>query len=581
MCGIIGIIGSKEHDIIETVNALSRLEYRGYDSSGVATLDGEVFKEIGYIKNLSESIPKKDTMVSIAHTRWATHGGVTKLNAHPHISDDIIIVHNGIIENFQALKVDLEGKGFVFQSQTDTETIAHFLKEKINEGLNLKSALMEFSKIAEGTYGVLAIQKNNKKIFALKKDSPLALGLVGGQFILASDIYAFSDKTNRAIFFEDNELAIIESESYTFYNDKGDEINKDISEFEISEGTADLGSYEHYMLKEIHEQPETSSRLISSFQNTQKELVAKFASIIKKNQKVLFISCGTSYHASLVGATLFNQLGYHSHCVVASEYDYYPFVDEETLVITLSQSGETMDVVTALKHAKKKGATIASVVNVPYSTIERMSEISMQTLAGPEICVASTKVFTNQLLSLMAVAKELGAEIDFDNISENIQKTLDENEPAVKALASKFQNSRDFFILGKGVMYPIAQEIALKLKEISYIHAEGMMAGELKHGTIALVEEGLPVMSLIYNKNPDVISSAKEVQARGAKTLMISNKELSSSDDNPYLLVPDGSRAEFAIYSTLIGHLLSYYIALENNLSIDKPRNLAKSVTVK
>jgi glucosamine--fructose-6-phosphate aminotransferase (isomerizing) len=334
-------------------------------------------------------------------------------------------------------------------------------------------------------------------------------------------------------------------------------------------------AFEHYMIKEIKEQPLVSERLIQSLDTTQRDKLEQLASMVKTARRVVFLACGTSYHASLIGCFLLNQSGVEAHTIIASEFESFLLVDKETLVIAISQSGETMDVVSVIKNIKKTGAQFAAVVNVPYSTIQRLSDISIEILAGQEICVAATKSFTNQLIMLFALAQKLGfSDIDLRSLPGKIQQTMDLNEEFIKKLAEDLYQKEHIFVLGRGISYPQAREIALKLKEIPYIHAEGMMAGELKHGTIALVEQGTPVISLIPNNNPDMISSTKEVEARGARTIIISNT-------NGELKIPPCCNAEFAIYSGIIGHLLSYYIAKLRGCAIDKPRNLAKSVTVK
>jgi glutamine---fructose-6-phosphate transaminase (isomerizing) len=328
-------------------------------------------------------------------------------------------------------------------------------------------------------------------------------------------------------------------------------------------------------MKEIREQPVTSKRLIDSFKTTQKHRLSKLVSMVRDAKRVVFLACGTSYHASLVGAFLLTRLGIKANSVIASEFESFIIVDKDTLVIAISQSGETMDVVTVLKHVKSTGAKVASIVNVPYSTVQRMSDISIEILAGQEVCVAATKTFTNQLITLFALAKGLGnKEIHLDEIPGRIGQTIMQNEEHIKKLAKELHKKHDIFVLGRGMTYPLAREFALKLKEIPYMHAEGMMAGELKHGTLALIEPGTPVVSLIPNRNPDMISSTKEVEARGAKTIIVSN-----TDGDLHL--PACCDAEFGIYSGIVGHLLSYYIAKLRGCPIDKPRNLAKSVTVK
>jgi len=578
MCGIIGILSKEEFEVKKTLlNALRRLEYRGYDSCGFATAEGCISKELGYIDNLLNNCADAKTNLAISHTRWATHGGITKENAHPHTNADqsIFVVHNGIIENFEDMKKKLVNTGYVFKSETDSEIIAHYITDKLKYGMSPADVMKDFINTARGTFAVLWFEKNKNTLYAMKRDSPLVLGLAKDKHILASDIYAFSNETNQAIFFDDEEYAVFDSHGYQFYDCFGDPIEKEISTFEWSRKEETKQEYDHFMMKEIMEQPETVARLVQSLQTVQKDKLKEFVSLIKSANRVVFLACGTSYHASLIGSYLLTQLGIKAHSVIASEFEHFLLVDRETLVIPISQSGETMDVVSVLKDIKLKKAKIASIVNVPYSTVQRLSDVSLEICAGQEVCVAATKTFTNQLVTLFGIAQEIGNKsIVLTDIPERIQDTIDKNEPHIIELSKEMQHRKDIYVLGRGISYPTAREIALKLKEISYIHAEGMMAGELKHGTIALIEDGTPVISLIPNENPDMISNTKEVEARGARTLIVSNT-------NGEIHIPPCTDAEFAIYGCLIGHLLSYHIAKLNKLPIDKPRNLAKSVTVK
>jgi glutamine---fructose-6-phosphate transaminase (isomerizing) len=578
MCGIVGIVSKNIFSVKENlISSLLRLEYRGYDSVGFATSEGILKKSIGYITPFYNSIDKSlESFTAIAHTRWATHGKVNKINAHPHTNKkkNIFIVHNGIIENFQEIKNMLELEDYKFLTETDSEVISNYFDYYSNKNKTIEEIISKAYKDFKGTFAILIILKNKNIIYAMKKLSPLVLGITDDSFYVASDIYAFSNKTNKSIFFEDGEYAIITKNDYSFFNEKGEKIKKKIDTFKIYEDNSNKESFKHYMIKEIKEQPKSSSRLIESIKLTQKDLFSRFSKLIKSSSKVVFIACGTSYHASLVGVHLLRRLGIEAHAIIASEFENFFLVDKKTLVIILSQSGETMDIVSLLKDIKDSCAKIASIVNVPYSTIERMSDLSIQTLAGPEISVASTKVFTNQIISLLGLAKELGYNTELKDISKNIKRTILLNEEKIKIYSKELKNKKDIFIIGRGLSYPISREIALKLKEIPYIHAEGMMAGELKHGTIALIEPGVPVISLISNNNIDMLSNTKEVEARGADVYIISNT-------TGHLIVPKCDEIQFAIYASIIGHLLSYYIADLKGLPIDKPRNLAKSVTVK
>lgn len=576
MCGIIGLVSDKEFSVNRTlIRALKRLEYRGYDSWGYASSNGGFFKEKGEVAYLENDL---NTKTGIAHTRWATNGGVTTENAHPHFNKDktIFAVHNGIIENAPQLKESLEKKGYEFLSQTDSEVIVHFFDHRLSKGRDMKEAMFDFLNKVEGTFAILILRPEENKIYALKRDSPLVMGLSSGQNILSSDVYAFSNITDKAIFFEDNEFAIIDNNSYEFFDMYGKRIEKEtkVFEWEVEDQTKD--KFPHYMLKEIHEEANVARRLLQSLKTTQKDKFDDFVKQLYNSKRVVFVSCGTSYHAALIGSYILNKVGIRSQAVIASEFQNFVDIDKDTTVIAISQSGETMDVVVVIKEAVKKGARVLSIVNVPYSTIQRHSSASLEIMAGQEICVAATKSFTNQLITLFALGKELGYNrIKLKNIPTKITRTIKKTEDGIKKLAKELVDNEHIFVLGRGVSYPIAREIALKLKEIPYVHAEGMMGGELKHGTIALVEENTPVISLIPNKNTDMITNTKEVEARGAKTIIISNT------NDGAINIEKCDDAEFSIYSSLVGHLLSYYIAKRKGLPIDKPRNLAKSVTVK
>jgi len=575
MCGIVGMVSKGSVLLADAVNSLKRLEYRGYDSFGFATNSGVIGKYVGEIERFQA--PEIAANVICCHTRWATHGGVTEANAHPH-SDcrgELFVVHNGIIDNFQELRNELENQGHIFRSETDTEVIAHFF-----EGKDIKETVPEFFRRVDGEFAVLIIKKGENRIYALKKGSPLVLGLSNGQRILASDIYAFSDKTNEAVFFSENEFAIIDGNGYEFFKVDGKLTpeTKDIQTFEWSSDRETKQRYDHYMLKEIMEEPEVSERLIRSLQTEQHDKLLELKGMIEAPKRVLFIAAGTSYHASLLGVYFLNKVGIEAHSIIASEFRSFPLVDENTLVIAISQSGETMDVIEGLKWMKAKGATIASFVNVPYSTIQRMSSISINILAGQEICVAATKSFVNQVTLLLYLASLFGYGIDMDCIPRGIEEIL-RQENRIMEIAKQLSDHKDVYVIGRGLAYPVAKEIALKVKEISYIHAEGMMGGELKHGTLALIEDGTPVISLMPKDDEDIISNSKEVEARGGRVLAITNNNGCSMFES--VVVPTTNGGIFCILATIVGQLLTYYIAKEKRLPIDKPRNLAKSVTVK
>jgi glucosamine--fructose-6-phosphate aminotransferase (isomerizing) len=575
VCGIIGIVANRDFPSSFLLERLKRLEYRGYDSYGYYD-SSELKKNIGEVAVVGD----KKISIGMAHTRWATHGGVTIENAHPHLSCDgnIVISHNGIIENFQQLKDALAKRGHAFISQTDSEVIAHYFEEGLKKK-DVKKVIIDFFKEAKGTFAVLIMIKGKEEIYALKRDSPLVLGICKDMNIMASDIYAFSDLTNKAVFFDNDEYAIITKSSYKFFNKNGKLIKKAVKKFVWSQEEGEKKEYKHYMLKEIMEEPVVVQRMLFSLENEQKENFDKLIKLVKQSKKVIFASCGTSYHASLLGAYYLHSVGVETQTLIASEFKYYANVDDKTLVIAISQSGETMDVIDALKYAKKNKAKVVSIVNVPFSTIQRMSELSLNIIAGQEVCVASTKAFVNQATLLLRIAQEFGFKVNLANLADKIRKILEQKEN-IKIVAEELAGSKDTYIIGRGLTYPVAREIALKIKEISYIHAEGMMGGELKHGTIALIEQGTPVISLINNCDVDILSNTREVEARGAKIIIITNNPEFGKKENTVYIETDND-GKFGILAAVIGQLIAYYAADKLGRPIDKPRNLAKSVTVK
>jgi len=575
MCGIIGIVSEKAFSSRTLLERLKRLEYRGYDSYGV--FDGrEVRKRIGGIRVEGRG----RSTAGIAHTRWATHGGVSERNAHPHLSCDgrIAIVHNGIIENYEEIKKDLVRRGHSFASETDSEVIAHLLEDLLRRR-SIEDALPALIRALVGTFAVLIMIKGRDKIYAIKRDSPLVLGTADGRTILASDIYAFSDWTNRAAFFDNDEIAVVGPDGHRFFDRNGKPIRKPLRTFRWEEERTGKRRAKHYMLKEILEEPSVVRRMLFSLGHDQKPAFNKLIRLIRRSRKVIFASCGTSYHATLLGAYYLHQVGMEVQTLIASEFRHFAKVDRDTLIVAVSQSGETMDVIDALKYAQANGGRIVSIVNVPHSTIQRMSELSLNILAGPEVCVASTKAFVNQAALLLKLAQAFGFKVNCDNLPDRIQ-TLFKARAKIKSIAERIARSKDAYIIGRGLTYPIAREIALKIKETSYIHAEGMMGGELKHGTIALIESGTPVVSLINNNDADIISNTKEVEARGAKIFILTNHPtLGGSEDAVH--IKTGNDGKFGILAAVAGQLIAYYAAAALGRPIDKPRNLAKSVTVK
>jgi glucosamine--fructose-6-phosphate aminotransferase (isomerizing) len=575
MCGIVGIASRKGFPTSLLLGRLKRLEYRGYDSFGY--YDGrDLKKAVGSITVDG----RKLTRTGISHTRWATHGGVTEANAHPHAScnGSVVVVHNGIIENFEALKHSLVRKGHRFSSETDSEVISHFFEE----GLKTKpveGVIVDFLGAAQGTFAVLLMVKGRDEIYAIKRDSPLVLGVANGMNIVASDIYAFSDLTSTAGFFENDEFAVVRNDGYRFFDRRGRAIRKPLRKFSWQQESASRKSYKHFMMKEILEEPEAVERMLFSLAHDQKPAFDRLLQLVRRSKKIIFASCGTSYHASLLGAYFLHRVGVENQTLIASEFRHFANVDRESLIIAISQSGETMDVIDALKYARECGGRVASLVNVPYSTIQRMSGLSLNLLAGQEVCVASTKAFVSQSAFMLRLAQEFGFRVNLANLADRIRGLLRKREE-IRAIAESVAGSRDMYVIGRGLTYPVAREIALKIKEISYIHAEGMMGGELKHGTIALIEKGTPVISLINNSDPDIISNTKEVEARGARAIAITNNPAFRKRPGAITVKTDND-GKFGILAAVAGQLIAYYAADKLGRPIDKPRNLAKSVTVK
>src|SRR3989344_2083744 len=545
MCGIYGYVGKRDAARI-LFEGIKKLEYRGYDSVGMATQSDKICvkKETGAVDEVHAKVNFLDMpgTMGIVHTRWATHGGVTRVNSHPHTSckGTIVSIHNGIIENYEELKKELQKKGCIFVSQTDSEVVPHYIEQKLTEGKEIVEALRDFIADAHGTFAILLMVQGEDKIYALRRDSPLVLGIGKGENYIASDIYPFSHLTNKAIFFDDNELAIIDAQGYLFVGADGTLLSKDIKEFHWEEAVDDK-KYDHYMLKEIMEEPIVTKRLLLSLDTDQRDKFFKLVELIRTSHKIVFVAAGSSYHATLLGAYYLHKCGVEAQTLIASEFEHFAHLDETSLVIAFSQSGETMDVIDALKYAQSKKAKIVS--------------------------------FVNQVVLLLKIAHEFGLDVNVHEIPDKI-KTVFQKADVIKKIAKSIAKTHDLYILGRGLSYPVAREMALKIKEISYIHAEGMMGGELKHGTIALIEEGTPVISLISNADHAMLSNTKEVEARGARVIVIGT-------DNGDLVLPTKHDGTFGVLASVVGQLLTYYVAVEKKLPIDKPRNLAKSCTVR
>ena len=604
MCGIIGFSGSTDAKNI-ILDGLKRLEYRGYDSAGIALQNGNVInmvKTSGKVDNLV-AMADADTKLAgncgIGHTRWATHGVPSDVNAHPHMSADgkFAIVHNGIIENHAEIKNKLIQKGVKFLSETDTEVIVQLL-DYYYDG-DIKKTLVKTTSMLEGSYalGVLCVD-NPGTIYAAKVSSPLIIGIGAGENYFASDITAFISHTKNVIDLEDGEFAEISADKITIFDHNFKEIKKEERKITWDVAAAEKSGYEHFMLKEIMEQPAALKATIEPRIKDNKVNFDELNIDIKKYDRILMTACGSAYYAGCVGRDVIEKLcRIHVHTEVASELRYRdPMIDEKTLVIVISQSGETADTIAAIKEAKNKGADVMAIVNVVGSAIAKLADFTIYTWAGPEIAVATTKGYTTQVIVLYMFAVWAAYKLgridekqlleltkDIKRLPERAQRTLDLNTK-VKKLADKYHEKQSIFFIGRYLDYAVCLEGSLKLKEISYIHSEAYAAGELKHGTIALIEEGRLVVAVCcYEPLLDkIISNVQQVKARGAQVLALAvegNKKIFTEADD-VLLVPKANELFMAAVEIIPLQLFAYYVAKNNKCDIDKPRNLAKSVTV-
>lgn len=603
MCGIIGYIGFRNARTV-ILESLKRLDYRGYDSAGVAIIDKklQVYKDVGEIKNVEKHIPPLKGMVGIGHTRWATHGGVTKQNAHPHLSCDkkIAIVHNGIIENFSSLKEDLKKKGHVFQSQTDSEVIAHLIDDVYKE--NLEEAVLAATKKIKGSYAIVAVSQDEPgKIVGIRSESPLVIGVGDSENFLASDITAFLKYTKRVMFLNDGELCVLTHNSIQVYDKNNKQLKKKEELITWDVRDAEKSGFPHFMLKEIYDQPETVHHVLRGRISEIDETI----SFPEKVEKLLnteinsihIVACGTSFYAGLVGKYLIEQLtNIPVFTELASEYRYFGSRNENSLVIAITQSGETADTLAALREAQISGSKTLVVTNVIGSTATRIADGYILQQSGPEIGVAATKTFTSQIMVLFLLSlkiallqKKLGSDELYNNIfhlkelPRHIRDILQRNNDIIE-IAKQLKDAKSVFFIGRGVNYPISLEGALKLKEISYIHAEGFAAGELKHGPFALLTKETPVVAIVtkdetYEK---ILANIGEIKARGSPVIAIAeDKDTEIENHADFVLrFPAGSHVLPCIPITVILQLLAYHVADLRKCPIDKPRNLAKSVTV-
>jgi len=614
MCGIVG--GVAERNVVPVLlEGLRRLEYRGYDSSGLAVLgkNDEINRQrsLGKIKNLAEKLDNNplNGQVGIAHTRWATHGVPAENNAHPHICNNkVAIVHNGIIENYQILKQQQLKQGFKFTSETDTEVVAHAIYAELEKTNDLFEAVKISLTQLTGAYALGVISPSNpNELIAARQGSPLVIGIGIGEYFIASDISALLPVTQEFMFLEDGDMAKITREGVAIFDETGKKVNREIKTSSLSANSVELGNYRHYMQKEIFEQPQSVRDTLDGRIVADKIMVAAFGhqaeAIFKTIQQVQIIACGTSYHAGMVAKYwLEDILQLPCQIEVASEYRYRnPVIQDNTLFVTISQSGETADTLAALKQIKqlknKKNIPTLSICNVPESSLTRESDLMFLTHAGPEIGVASTKAFTTQLVSLALLMSALGKvqnritdeqEIKIvaglKKLPNLIQSALD-HEDTIKEMAKGFADKHNALFLGRGTMYPIAMEGALKLKEISYIHAEAYPAGELKHGPLALIDENIPVIAIapLDDMLEKLKANLQEVNARGSKMIVFEEEGSNLQSENNVQVVKvttNVGRITAPITFNIALQLLSYHVALIKGTDVDQPRNLAKSVTV-
>ena len=608
MCGIVGYIGSQNAQNF-VIDGLEKLEYRGYDSAGIAVNTGkskfDIVKKVGRLKNLENALKENPLKgnIGIGHTRWATHGKPSDVNSHPHFNKDktLVVVHNGIIENYLELKKDLISKGYEFISETDTEVVAHLL-DSLYEG-DLLEAVKKMLKIIKGAYalGMMSISEPDR-IIAARKESPLIVGLGKGENFIASDIPAILKYTRDIYLIENNEIVEIKKDSVKIMDTEGNEVKRDVTHVEWDLEAASKGGYEYFMEKEIYEQPKVLMETLNSRIDENKKINFEDAGLTKEYlegvSNVYIVACGTAYHAGLVGKYIIEKKTRIKVDVeLASEFRYRnPVIDENTLIIVLSQSGETLDTLEAMKEGKRKGAKVVAITNVVGSSIAREADHVIYTWAGPEIAVASTKAYSTQMMILYLLAIDMAYkfnkitkeqyEHDIDslyNLKEKVEKVLEHSEK-VEKVAAKILNQQSIFYLGRGLDYMIAVEGALKSKEISYIHSEAFASGELKHGTIALIDEGVPVVinvtqSDLFDKS---VSNIKEVVARGAYVIAVAKEGNTLVEEvaDEVFYIPTVEDEYTGFLSIIIHQLLAYYLSKLKGNDVDKPRNLAKSVTV-
>ena len=608
MCGIMGYIGEREASQI-LVGGLRRLEYRGYDSAGLATLVNgkiDVRRTVGKLDNLEKLLGTSplEGRIGIGHTRWATHGAPSEVNAHPHRAGQVVLIHNGIIENYLELKAELVGKGRTFHSETDTEVISQLIDENMKGGLDLTAATRAAVKRLEGSFAIVVFSEADRtRLLTAKTATPIVIGVGDGENFVASDIPAILDHTRDVLFLEDGEMAEVTAEGVQITRFSGEAVERAPKRITWDPITAQKGGFKHFLLKEIHEQPQALIDTMLGRIRQEEGGVAlpeldRLGSQWEHVKRIYLTACGTAWHAGLVGKFLIEEIARIPVDVdYASELRYRrPVLGPDSLLIAVSQSGETADTLAAVEEAKSLGAKVVSICNVVDASIPRRSDAVLYTHAGPEISVASTKAFTTQLTALYLLSLHLGRELgrfdeargralvhDLVNLPSLIQETLGRAKQ-IEKIAKKYGSARDFLYLGRGINYPIALEGALKLKEISYIHAEGYPAGEMKHGPIALIDEELPVVVLLPRDPmyPKTLSNLKEVEARGGRIIALTDDPSPELEEIAWeiITIPRANHLLAPVLLTIPLQLLAYFIAVYRGSDVDQPRNLAKSVTV-
>ncbi|MGB7951953.1 MAG: glutamine--fructose-6-phosphate transaminase (isomerizing) [Candidatus Binatia bacterium] len=608
MCGIVGYIGKRDAAPL-ILESLRKLEYRGYDSAGIAVVnDGDVAVRRceGKLQNLETVLDQEPLIgtVGIGHTRWATHGRPSETNAHPHRAGDVVVVHNGIIENYLDLKEQLTRRGTKFTSETDTEIVAHLVAEKLDKGVDFLQAVRKSLKEIHGSYALLFLnQKDPTRLIVAKNSTPIVVGWGEGESFIASDIPALLDYTRKVAFLEDGEVAEVSAGAFRLFNGKGKSIRRPFKQITWDAVAARKGGYRHFMLKEIHDQPRAVAdtfrgRISLKDGEVSLENIRLLARQARQVERVHLVACGTAWHACLVGKFMIEEIAQiPAEVDYGSEFRYRsPLMDPKSVLLMVSQSGETADTLAAVEIARQKKAAVLSICNVVDSSIPRKSDGVLYTHAGPEISVASTKAFTTQLTALYLLAVALGRRkgslsksqskkllADLLHLPNWIEETL-KLEGEIETLARDLTNNADFLYLGRGINYPIALEGALKLKEISYIHAEGYPAGEMKHGPIALIDEKMPVVVLLPKDRyfQKTLGNLKEVESRGGKVIILTDEKKLPSEISSFgiLTVPKASHFLTPIVLSIPLQLLAYYIAVHRGTDVDQPRNLAKSVTV-